>query len=788
MQNTTFISSKPKNWETPFPTIGEAIRAVANVLETKGNNPKDYDRLARGEFFDYEAIKRLWYDAFNILEILKFGKIEEAINYESEKLWIDYIEILKGGLSCGYSREDVMKIFNRKSARIIYSSIGSILEGQNELLHKLIVSDKPVQLAFEWKYYEAWEKFRKIPPLGRNDIKENVYRWMIGEQTPTMENLFEVVERFCDQHEEEKDAIYKVFFCAKIIYNITQYPQVLEELRNINKCDIVTLGEWFGESLEKTLYESCGYKRHTEANHKRVAKYFTEYEQVRDELCKKTHKSTDKEKFNKQLKKVEKTTNDLQDLRISWWNTQSLRARWYVLSGEWDLALKCYGEIIDEIFYTGDISNRIFSEALVLAAIRGNRPFLKKLKHYGVVFGLFGEPYTNGFNFKYSQANKDFRSKDFVVEDSEVRSWASRFYDIFPKDSFFISEDDLPKSVKSPFNICYVKGDVPEIVDIKNKNKIINLQGIKYPQLVWFTLQRDIQAIKDLLKAGADVNKLSSSGDSALLLAIREMDITVVPGPPPEERNIEFFEVLSKHHHTKKTLEILTNKHHHSVLGSAVETGNPQIVNNVLEMMLKEKANVDIKYSGDKMTPLYIAINLFKKGERLRNPQREMIPATFEFMRRVGTIPGITTAEAERNYAKIMENPIVAQATKWTEEILSERYEEAHPKENLVEIIEALLEAGSNPNEPHYLEGGILGGALRGYTPLMMAAEIDFVEAFELLVKYGGEMDKQCQSIRKGTIEPKPLDCWYIVQERKSNNVLKYMQENCKNKGKIFIY
>jgi hypothetical protein len=795
MSKTTFISSKPQNWVTPFPTIGEVVRVVANVLETKGDSAKDYDRLARGEIFDYEKVEMLWSGAFDVIPgELVSGNIQKVIYDVRDGLFEEYMRILGEGLSCGYSRENIMDCLSRKIANIICVSMFRILDGRHEILRKLVASDKPVSVAFEYNK-EKWEEFRKNPPISKDisgeQIKENVYRWMKGEQTPSMEDLCEVIKMFCDlcdrnecdRNEMKLEQVYSVFFCAKVIDNVARYKRLLGDLRSINNGKIVSKEEFY-EPLERTLYFYVGEER-MEKLSSSVKDDIGRYLQNVSELRKKRNEwHKDKGSTGKQLEKLEEHTTQLQKVNICWWNTQKLRAYWYVLSGEWNLAKECYEEILDIIFYTGEMKTveLFFDEVLVLAAIREDRPFLKKLKHFGVTFGLFGKPYTNSSNLKYSNANKKSRTEKYViVEDSEVRAWAGRFYQFFPRDSFFIPESELPKQVEYRSDFGYVGDDMPKVADIKDKNKFISLHHLKYPQLVWFAKEGITEEVEKLLKVGADVDKLSSSSESALLFAIMSMDMTLTL----PSGDIKIFEMLSKYPHKKKTLETLTNKKRLSVLGSAVETGNPDIVNKVLEMMKAVDADVDIKYGGDDQTPLYTAICCFKASERHLNPRDDVPPELFEYIRRHNDgRGGITTEETRRKYVEMMNNPRVAQNIKLVGQIHSDLCKEMYTQERLLKIIEALLKAGSKPNKPH----DKCDGVLMGYTPLMLAAEFDWVGAFDLLVKYGGDVEEKHEYIHKWTGEHKQADCWQIALNYKANKILDYMVKNCKGNEKILIY
>jgi tetratricopeptide (TPR) repeat protein len=779
MPKPTFVSVKPKNWITPFPTIGQAIWAVANVLETKGDNDREarkkskrdrsYEKLVKGDISDYETIKQLWVDAFNIRNELKSGKIQEAINYETNNLLEQYKTILKEEVSFEHSyRENIMIFLNRWIARIIHMIIQSILEGQDELLHKLLVSDKPIPIAFEWKYYENWEKFRKEPPLNRMDIIDKVPRWMKGTRPPiNMKELFEVIELFYKKYPNvEINNVRRIFFCAKVIHNISQYPKILEELRRIDKCDIITLGEWYGTrgSVRKVLHDlnrDCKLKAE---NQKRIVEHSDLYNSLVNKLYHESHTYEDKKRLDDSLNDLEISTRNLHDIHICWWRTQELRAFWYVLSGEWESAQKCYEEIIDNIFYTGEqeqVLRVIFDEAITLAAFRRNRIFLKKLKHLGILFRLFEQPFTNSSNFIHTQVNKKSRSDDPVVEDWEVNNWTNKFYEMFPKSRFFISKEQLPK---------------PD-----------DFHDEKCPPLIMAVLEGNLQEVEKLLKIGTNVNKLYH-GASALLFAILKMDMTYTP-IQKEQGNIKFFELLSKSLHERKTLITLADKTHYNILGCAVASGNLAIVEKVLEMMKNagaDKADINIKYGEKNVTPLYRAVNLFIMGDETIQPKNweyELMEAA-EIVRILSPkLAGMTAEETRHNVKKAMSDPEYKRQFEADMKRKCDLHKRYHTKENLLPIIEKLLKAGSNPNEPH----DFCNGDLKNYTPLMFAARFDLIEAFELLIKYNGDIMKTSKH-RNESGGTEIMTCWHIAFKHKSTKVLKYMQDNDKNPKKILLF
>jgi len=172
-----FISLKPENWETPFPTIGEVIRCVANVLETKGDSvsAKDFHRLAREEIFDYEKIDELWEEAFNIPKELKLEETQKTLDELKTHLLKEYIGLSQEMISCEYQRSDVLKYFQLRIAHVLTVSLKRILGKEKELFAKFIFEPNPLTVAFEWKYLVEWETFRKNE--NNDNIKENLYRW-----------------------------------------------------------------------------------------------------------------------------------------------------------------------------------------------------------------------------------------------------------------------------------------------------------------------------------------------------------------------------------------------------------------------------------------------------------------------------------------------------------------------------------------------------------------------------------------------------------------------------------
>ena len=84
-------------------------------------------------------------------------------------------------------------------------------------------------------------------------------------------------------------------------------------------------------------------------------------------------------------------------------------------------------------------------------------------------------------------------------------------------------------------------------------------------------------------------------------------------------------------------------------------------------------------------------------------------------------------------------------------------------------IAKVLLENGADPNKKHCING------LIGYTPLMMAAEKNLIDLFELMIKHGGNPN---QIARDTSPYSSTISCWEIATYWKSNSILQYLEEN----------
>ncbi len=401
-----------------------------------------------------------------------------------------------------------------------------------------------------------------------------------------------------------------------------------------------------------------------------------------------------------------------------------MKARYHLHSGELAEAIEEYKLAFEYVIYRqGENAEKIIIEAII-AACRASKPaksFINRLRRMAVVMKIdFMPPNIN---------NDEFKAKPQDIDNWEISAFSQYFNAFFTKESFFPGAS-YPEDTHDKSGVWMVDETSHEL-DIKKPNKVLPVGmagGLikKMPQLVYFAMQDDMEAISALVDAGADVNKLSSSNESAILMAIQAMQVNLTSLNSMSDKA---FNLLSQKSHRKSVLDTLTDKRKLSPLGCAVQTGRPDIVKRVLEM----GASVDRRHDIIGETPLYTVIGLIAHHTRpqanafhwdlmkysemnlksVRAYAAGLFPHDIQHLKRVMT---------EQDRDPLFRN--VHEAVKDNERRNIAKYSTA---EGFRDIAKLLIEHGADPNAKH-------DTAMLGYTPLMLAIELDEAELVEVML------------------------------------------------------
>ena len=443
-----------------------------------------------------------------------------------------------------------------------------------------------------------------------------------------------------------------------------------------------------------------------------------------------------------------------------------MKARLELHCGELELAIGEYKKAFEQVIYRqGENAVCIIREAII-AACRMPKPdksFINRLRRMAVMLNIDMVP--------DGPQNESSRKKAPDIEEWEILAFASMFDSYFTKESFFPGAV-YPDSPSKDSSVCLIEGSESD-VDLSKPNKEINIGLMgggskKMPQLVYFSMMSKSKSVSKLLEAGADVNNLSTNQESAILFAVQEMQVTLFPTGTLRDDN--FWE-LAKYNHTPQTLDTVTAKRKLTPLGCGVQTGRLDVVEKLIEM----GANVDQRHDVGNETPLFTAIALIARHTRPQEVTRTTEQMKFSDMNLkslrahgFGWLPH-DLGQLKRSIEKMSQDEDFQEISRINLQLEKEAFLKHSTAEGFRDIAKHLIKYGANPNAKH-------NTALEGYTPLMLAIELDEAELVEAMMEskhYAANLEDTCIDSNTG----QRVDIKRIIREWRATNVDKVLSE-----------
>ena len=363
------------------------------------------------------------------------------------------------------------------------------------------------------------------------------------------------------------------------------------------------------------------------------------------------------------------------------------------------------------------------------------------MKNQAIVFGL---------ELPSDSRRKEESTYKFsdIAEPWEIDLWKSHMKHYFP-----CHEGALNSGKSGPVSL----GDKEFNPDYRYPDRIMKLGAPRkksMPQLIWSVLYKEVDTAKKLLDKGADVNLCSALNETAIGVAVENLHVDNNPAAV----DIEMFDLLAKQVHKKETLNKRTAKKKLLPITSAVGTGRPEVVEQLLNM------GADPNRRGPEgQTPLYICVFYLTTAASSKDDSADTnsMPFTRESLDSLrgntGGSFGFSLKQQIPAMLKLGNDPLF-------NEILSHWTENARKKmsvDDLHEIAKLLLDSGADPN-------AVQACPLPGYTPLMYAAERDEARVFEMMLDKGGDP----LITYTNPFDGQPVNCMRIAREFRSTRVM----------------
>lgn len=712
----------------PFPTAIEVVRVAANAFNTK-TKPinKDIDDMAFNACVDYRFIDRCIDETIRKPIDQNFMENDSEVFSQSAKELIkDYISIVSSISLDGVTREQSLPIlleslFPKYAADFLFKAQN--IFGGPDPVFLLDSNDRSMKTVLGWltEHEKGWDQF--IQGCTKEN-KDRISIWEKGDNLPFVQSI--------DLLRHWSQGPWQEFI------NWSRVRALLLIARALDWARSQELGVVFIDAIRRAVWshdvknDFPDIARHLQYQ---GLQHFSEalpvVEIIQDGLLRTSAKKfSDKEKLIQNIRKARKILNRLDrhsttDCWLDWHE-----ARWNVFSGDLERACECYKLAFDGSLYrSGEHQKIVIEECLVVAAAlkHPDLVFLKRLKNMAITLG-YDIPSVAGGEMSGSNKASDF------IEDWEVENWAAHLNSVFPKEGLFPGTK-LPSITprKGPLLLFDCDAIKPDFRYPDRTIKVGETWQKSYPQIVWFSKINKVDVVKKLLKKGADVNVYSDSKDTPIIIALQAVNAFLDSSTMDDS----LLRVLLEYKHKPETLNTCTSKERILPLICAVESGRVEVVQKLLEM----GADPNRRGNTDEQTPLYVCLTCIAK---LKQPDKywqfhddiALTPEILDSIRRqTGGLAGFTLEDQNHFLECAKNHPLFNMIMVETQSFIYEKAKTHITVKSLREIALLLLKSGADPNAEHT-------SPIPGYTPMMLAAELDEADVFLDILNHRGDPKK----------------------------------------------
>jgi tetratricopeptide (TPR) repeat protein len=701
-----------------LPTPVEILREIAGCLDIKNRNKTLDDKVADPLLHPIQLralIQNMVHEPITRISSENFANglstaIETFINIYCRKM-------AGHGFFIGSKRQHALLTLNQyffplQMAPILRSLLAQFQRFNIPNLETLLNGTSAFDVVWHWceNHISLWEEFHQET----KEQKDQIRSWRSGEHLPDLQSLKRLIPT------EVMPVVMPLLLIARM----------LDMLRKKSWGKRLILG-----LLNLNASKNSAYALQAEVN-KHTTRYFARFDKfiyklsTLEKTLVKHHKTLDDYQNAVQLlteiRQFEQNRIPLNGNGLVSW----LEGRLYAQSGKLDAATHAYKNALEKMLYgAGNYLNMVINEALTVASAKVNpdRVFLKKLKTAQILFG-YDIP-----SAEFSPDQKQQRFED-TIENWEIEIWRKGFFSNFKAHSLFpgVTYPDMANfgplliNSQSEFKPDYQKPDKTVRVGESWQRTM--------PQLNFSILIGDYNATKNLIEEGASLDVYSEVGDTPLLLALGHLDLMEIPYVSLDKR---FYDLIIEGNMSPETLNRRTQKKRLLPLLQAVRTGKLEIVKKVIQL----GADVNRRGFTDKQTALNEIIKMigaYKKPKQAKEIMMEhpLTPELLDATRRhtAGDI-GMSLPQCENYLNQLNATGLFHDFSSSAIDLILKRLIENTSIHELRLIATLLIESGADSNAEHT-------SPRKGYTPLILAAELDEGELFKQMCMHGGDPSK----------------------------------------------
>lgn len=754
----------------PYPTPFEMLRFLLRSFDLKlpEKDKKRLDDMAAKRIYDPREFKSAPTKYFTKVAKKYIGReTAELISKNTNQFIEDYLQSIAGKFPAdGVSRESLLKILSRTTISDYLVTLALAFRdeiGGPQASFWFSSESKTVDALFAWLSDNEPHWNAHLASLNK-EHRDMIADWRKGKYLPSAQSLY-LLSQPNKPKDDNNDSInwnlvIPLLFLARSIDSIKQneHGRML-----VNEARLALLGAEsktnIGDEIKLTqagLFESLG----SAAIH--IAKLQFD--------LRRTVKKTVPEQYRSTIQEVRKLINASEPLKNTGYWIDWYDARWHVFSGDLKTANNLYKNAFEKsAFVAGENQKHIAEEAIVVAACQPNpdKVFLKQIKWMQILF-CYDIP-----SITCSEPSQKVYDN---IEEWEIDLWRSSFDRVFPEAGLFPGVKYKPYTKALGPLFFSEPSDVKP--DYRYPNRTIKVGDTwqrAMPQLVWFALKEDVEVCRNLISKGADVNVKSEVGDTPILMALEALNITEVNeaniffgGPIYRTLNDETFKLISSVLDDITTINTRTHKKRLLPIISAVESGRLDVVTTVLEM----GADPNGRGKTDEQTALNVCLKLIGilKNPELSKKHQTSMPITAEVLdsirRHTNGQSGFTLDQQRQS----LENLLASGLYKKIQQLgIDLKYKNIHQHMNMGElrsIASLLINRGANVNAEH-------ASPVRGYTPLMLAVELNERAIFERMLICGGDIKKTYKDPRTGH----DISILEIAKFFKSTSVMQVLED-----------